>query len=72
MDSPIGLLPRADALDLSGLDLPAGALDQLLTVDRDEWTREAEASAKDLRAFGESVPPALWREQEMLEARLAG
>ena len=35
--TPIGNLPTADALDLTGLDLPAEDLKQLLTVDVEGW-----------------------------------
>ncbi len=69
-DTAIGRLPAPGALDVDGLDLPADALAQLLTVDRAVWTAEARASADDLRALGDRVPPALWREQEALEDRL--
>ncbi|WP_174298905.1 phosphoenolpyruvate carboxykinase (GTP) [Sphingomonas bacterium] len=71
VDTPIGRLPAPGALDVEGLDLPADALDQLLAVDPAVWIEEAKASATDLTALGERVPPALWREQEALEQRLS-
>ena len=70
VDTAIGRLPAPGALDLEGLDLPANALAELLAVDPAVWSEEARASADDLGALGERVPPALWREQDALELRL--
>ncbi|WP_343211754.1 phosphoenolpyruvate carboxykinase (GTP) [Aquisediminimonas sediminicola] len=71
VDTPIGRLPEAGAIDTTGLDIDAGALQELLTVDVARWQDEAKLSAADLGKFGDSVPPALWDEQKALEARLA-
>ena len=69
-DSPLGRLPEVGALDLKGLDLSAADRDLLLGVDRDVWAQEAALSRDYLAGFGDRLPPALWREQEALEARL--
>jgi len=70
-ETSIGLLPTSNALDMTGLDLDAYAIERLLTVDAGEWTREAESNAANLSRLGSRVPPSLWREQEALEQRLA-
>ena len=69
IDSPVGRLPIAGDLDLSGLNIPSEDLTELLTVDRDIWTGEAEASAEDFRKLGD-VPEALWVEHAGLMERL--
>jgi phosphoenolpyruvate carboxykinase (GTP) len=69
VESPIGLLPTPDGLDLDGLGLSSAAIDYLLEVDPVVWTEEARASAADLKALGD-VPLALWRQQHALEERL--
>jgi phosphoenolpyruvate carboxykinase (GTP) len=69
VDSAIGRLPANGALDLGGLDLSEGDLASLFQVDRDDWSREAAACAKDLEMLG-AVPPALWEQQRALERRL--
>ncbi|HMI20523.1 MAG TPA: phosphoenolpyruvate carboxykinase (GTP), partial [Sphingomonas sp.] len=69
-ETPIGLLPAEGALDLSGLTLSVEQKDLLLEVDRDVWREEARLSRSYLRTFGDRLPPALWRKQEALEARL--
>ena len=61
-DTPIGFLPRAEDLDLDGVKLADGALQQLLDLDRDAWHREIDQIGAYLEEFGERTPPAL-REQ---------
>jgi phosphoenolpyruvate carboxykinase (GTP) len=71
VDTPIGRLPARDALDLDGLDLTEAERDLLFGVDRAVWREEAALSRAYLDTFGDRLPPALWREQDALEARLA-
>ena len=70
VESPIGLLPQPGALDTRGLDLPSGAMDQLLSVDVEAWQKEAERSTQFLSKFGAHMPEALWDEHRQLKARL--
>jgi len=70
-DSPLGRLPAVGALDLGGLDLSDADRDLLLSVEPEIWRQEAALSRDHLASFGDRLPPALWREQEALEARLA-
>jgi len=70
IDTPLGRLPAVGALDLDGLDLTEANRDLLLSVDRAVWRQEAALSRDYLESFGDRLPPALWREQEALEARL--
>ena len=70
VETPIGLVPEAGALDISGLDLSDEKMELLLTVDREVWKEEAALSGRDLKKLGDRLPPALWREQEALVARL--
>ena len=69
-DTPIGRLPKPEDLDLAGLDLTADQRRILLSVDEQVWREEAALSRDYLAGFGDRLPPALWREQEALEARL--
>lgn len=66
----IGYVPTRDALDLTGLDLPAGTLDALLSVDHDEWRAEAADIGAFLATFGERLPSALNQEYNQLIQRL--
>ncbi len=70
LDSPIGRLPAPDALDLAGLVLPDGAMEQLLDVDTAMWRSEAAGNRSDLERLG-TLPEAMSAEQAALERRLA-
>jgi phosphoenolpyruvate carboxykinase (GTP) len=70
VETPIGYLPTADALDLSGLDLPAEDLKALLTVDREGWRQEAEGLSKYYDEFGARLPAELRRQLAALRERL--
>ncbi|WP_267387425.1 phosphoenolpyruvate carboxykinase (GTP) [Sphingomonas sp. GC_Shp_3] len=67
----IGLVPAADELDLTGLDLTAGQLSELLGVDAAVWVGEAERNRAYIDGLGDRCPAALLRQQDALEVRLA-
>jgi phosphoenolpyruvate carboxykinase (GTP) len=71
-ESPIGYVPTPASLDLDGLDLSASATATLLEVDPAVWSDEAARNRQFLEGFGAPVPPALLRQQDALEERLAG
>jgi phosphoenolpyruvate carboxykinase (GTP) len=71
-ETPIGNVPRAEDLDLDGLDLPADALDQLLHVDTDAWAHEVALVEEHFRSIGERLPQRMKDELANLEKRLAG
>ena len=71
VETPIGLLPSRAALPLDGLELPEGALDELLRVDVEEWRNELPSIEEHFAQFGDHLPPALRDELEALEKRLS-
>jgi phosphoenolpyruvate carboxykinase (GTP) len=68
--TPIGNLPAADALDVSGLALPAADLRQLLAVDITGWKKEAEDVAANYARLGSHLPKALNEQLDGLRRRL--
>jgi phosphoenolpyruvate carboxykinase (GTP) len=68
--TPIGNLPTADALDLSGLNLSADSLKQLLAVDIAGWKKEAEGVAANYARLGGRLPKALNDQLDGLRKRL--
>jgi phosphoenolpyruvate carboxykinase (GTP) len=68
--TPIGYLPTADALDLSGLDLPIEDLTELLKVDIEAWKDEATGLAEYYESFGDRLPSALRSQLAALQQRL--
>jgi len=71
VQSPIGVLPTRESLDLDGLDIPAKDLDLLLSVDAEIWKQEAGLIPEFFAQFGEHLPAALTEEHSKLVARLS-
>jgi phosphoenolpyruvate carboxykinase (GTP) len=69
-DTAIGRLPEVGNLDLSGLNLPTGALELLLDVDVETWREEARLIPPAYERFGDRLPGALWDEYNALLDRL--
>jgi phosphoenolpyruvate carboxykinase (GTP) len=72
VDTPIGRVPTADALDTSGLDLDPAILEALLAVDAEAWRSEIPQLEAHYDKIGERLPDALRDELDELEKRLAG
>ncbi|WTW95322.1 phosphoenolpyruvate carboxykinase (GTP) [Streptomycetaceae bacterium NBC_01309] len=70
VETPIGVLPTQDSLDLKGLELSDAELELLLTVDREIWKQEAALVPEHLEKFGEHTPQELWDEYNALVSRL--
>jgi phosphoenolpyruvate carboxykinase (GTP) len=72
VQTPIGYMPTPGAIDLEGLDVPAKDIEELLTVNKDEWNKEI-ASVKEYYAgFGDKLPAELAAQLEALEKRING
>jgi phosphoenolpyruvate carboxykinase (GTP) len=69
-ETPIGLIPSADALDLSGLELTDDDLDSLLDVDTSEWLAELELIREHYDAIGERLPQEMRTQLDQLAERL--
>ncbi len=70
VETAIGNLPTKDSLDLSGLDIPAEDLDELLKVDNSQWLEVIPAMREHYAKFGDKLPKELAGELDALEARL--
>jgi len=64
VETPIGNLPREEDLNLEGLNLIDGALDELFRVDNGEWREEEAAISEYLASYGSHLPDALKAEQQ--------
>jgi phosphoenolpyruvate carboxykinase (GTP) len=69
-ETAIGNLPRASDLNLAGLSIAPGALDELLSVKAEEWRAEAADMDKYFDEFGARTPAALRAEVRALQQRL--
>jgi phosphoenolpyruvate carboxykinase (GTP) len=69
--TPIGYLPTADALDVTGLDISADDLHTLLSVDVDGWQAALPQIEAHFAQFGDRLPEELNHQLDALRSRLA-
>jgi phosphoenolpyruvate carboxykinase (GTP) len=70
VETPIGHLPTADAIDTAGLALPEGAMSALLAMDKKDWKEEARHMGEFFTKFGDRLPAELKKQREDLVKRL--
>ncbi|AKS43139.1 phosphoenolpyruvate carboxykinase (GTP) [Wenzhouxiangella marina] len=71
VETPVGLLPTPDALNLEGLE-ERPDLETLLAVDAGEWREEMASIEEFFESFGERVPTELRDELARVRAGLGG
>jgi phosphoenolpyruvate carboxykinase (GTP) len=69
-ETPIGLLPFEQDLDLTGLDILPEDIAELLRVDVDAWKAEVPDVEKHFAQFGDRLPARMKRQFEAYVARL--
>jgi phosphoenolpyruvate carboxykinase (GTP) len=70
VESPIGNLPAAGAIDTSGLAVDDATMAELLTVSREDWRTEAKGIGEFFAKFGSRLPAEMERQRQALEKRL--
>ena len=70
LDTPIGFVPTATALNVEGLNVTAQDMSELLKVDSDEWRAEVPKIRDHFAQFGDHLPEKLSRLVDDLETRL--
>ncbi len=70
VETPIGLTPTPEALDVTGLDLSAEQLQQVLAVDEKEWAAEVPLIEEWFTKIGDKTPKALLAQLDVLRANL--
>jgi len=68
--SPIGYIPKKDALDLTGLDISLDKLADILKIDKKSWLCEVSDLKTYYKVFGKRFPEVLMNELYSLEKRL--
>jgi phosphoenolpyruvate carboxykinase (GTP) len=71
VETPIGLLPKKEDINIEGLKGQAELMDALLEVDKNLWLDECELIAEHQAAFGASLPKEMKEQYDALKARLA-
>ena len=70
-ETPIGVVPTADDLDLDGLDVDASDVDRALAVNAAEWRQELPLIEEWFEFVGDKLPTGVRDEFEALKQRLA-
>ncbi len=70
-ETPIGYVPKAEDINLEGLDFSIDTLKSILEVDRDLWSKEAEGIEEFYAKFGDKLPAELKNQLASLKKRLA-
>jgi phosphoenolpyruvate carboxykinase (GTP) len=69
-DTPVGLVPEAGDLDLTGLEMSPSQLREALTIDANEWKTEVASAGEFFDKIGAALPPALREIHHELAAAL--
>jgi phosphoenolpyruvate carboxykinase (GTP) len=69
-ETPIGFVPSRNALTLDGLNLAPDTVDELLSVDPEDWEQELVDSKEFLQKFGSRLPREIREEHDKLSGRL--
>jgi GTP-dependent phosphoenolpyruvate carboxykinase len=69
-ETPIGFMPRAADLNLSGLDMSTERLELAMAIRPEEWLPELDLHEQFFAGIGETLPPQLDVQREALRAGL--
>jgi phosphoenolpyruvate carboxykinase (GTP) len=69
-ETPIGNVPDPKDIDMTGLTMPSGAMEKLLSISRKDWLAEVDAVGQFFDGFGTRMPDEMWRQHELLRSRL--
>ena len=71
VETAIGNLPEADGIDVSGIDVSAADMAELLKVDKEAWKAEIESIRESYKMYGNKLPKELENQLVKLEKGLA-
>ena len=69
VETPIGYVPKAEDINIEGLDIDRETVEGLLEVDKKIWSEEAEGITEFYSKF-DRLPKELAHQLEMLKERL--
>ncbi len=70
-ETAIGYVPKAEDLNIEGIDIDLDTLKSILYVDNEKWAKEAEGITEFYKQFGDKLPQELADELAALKERLA-
>ena len=66
VESPIGLLPNPQDIDVNGLDVAQETMQTLLSIDAEQWQEEMISVGEYLDGFGDRLPDGLRQEHQRI------
>lgn len=70
IDSPIGLLPKIDDIDIEDLEISKETISELLNINKDSWANEILSIKEFYAKFGETLPTDLNVQLNILEENI--
>ncbi len=70
VETPIGFVPKAEDINLEGLDFSLDTLKSILEVKKDQWTKEADGIEEFYKKFGDKLPTELKEQLDILKHNL--
>ena len=70
VETPIGFVPTMDSLNVTGVNVTAEDMTELLNVNVEEWRREVPGIREYYATFAQRLPQALHEQVDQLETRL--
>lgn len=70
VETPAGMVPRVEDMNLEGLDISRETMDELLEIKTDNWKREADEVEDFYSEFGNRLPQELKNQLDGLKSRL--
>jgi phosphoenolpyruvate carboxykinase (GTP) len=70
-ETQVGIVPTPEAIGTAELGISPQDAEALLSIDREDWLREAEDQAEFLQKFGDRLPPEIRKQHEALKGRLS-
>lgn len=69
VETPVGILPKQEELNLDGLDIDQGDLDTILSIDTERWRQEIAFREKHLAGF-DNLPEEIWEAHRRVASAL--
>ena len=70
-ETPIGYLPKPESLDLTGIEIPVENLEELLSIDINDWKAEADNIEEFFSAYKSTLPKEMKKQLQALKKRLS-
>lgn len=69
-ETAIGYVPKAEDINIEGLDMSVDTVKGLLAIDKENWKKEVEGIKEFYAKFGDKLPKELAKQAEALENKL--